>query len=679
MQNQLQHITFNERYIKNLYLSNIQKIRFKARHVLAPVPDVLVSDWAEQNIILPEDAFADGKPRRFKSSRVPHCRGILNAVNNPKCRKITIMGSSQIAKTTIVLIILFYYIFVKPCNIAYMLPTLSDAIDFARDKFDKLVNANPQFKKLIRNNKKENSAERESSKVKRYPGGRTRIFPGGSSSGTRGRTEKLTVGDDIDQLVIGQQREGDPVFRLSKRSTVYKKTSLNINVSTPTIAEESRISALYDKSNMSKFHVTCPHCQALIYFKPERLAWQKDYDQTLFDEKIPDEKRKIIKHHPNTAVYACDNCSGVITEADRRELLEHGQWIAERPEIDDHYGFWINELSSTLSSFENVAKQIIDAGDDPEKLEALYNTVFGLPYVKNKGEKADPDTLIERMKREGKYISKENPFEVPNEILFAVMATDVQADRLECLVLGVGMDMELYVLLYQRLYGDTLNRQCPDTWMMADKIYFANWHRKDGVKIPLLRHFVDSGYRAQSVYSYTRRRDKSGVWAIKGKGGPGVSMLPRSYTWQDYNRTKLLLLGSNAAKHELFGLLKNELPGARYIHFAEDYCDEEFFKQLTTELAVTKYSGLVSYIVYEKPRRTDHNEATDLMYYCICAIYHVNANYTAVKNNMDRQAENIAKNKLLQIEQPVTTEQIKKPVTNNFAVSKRRTTARRTN
>jgi phage terminase large subunit GpA-like protein len=201
--------------------------------------------------------------------------------------------------------------------------------------------------------------------------------------------------------------------------------------------------------------------------------------------------------------------------------------------------------------------------------------------------------------------------------------------------------------------------------------------RKDGVKVPMLRHFIDTGYRSQAVYSFTRKRDKLGIWAVKGKGGHGVSMLPRSYTWVDQNRTKLLHLGANATKHELFAMLKNELPGPRYIHFAEDYCDDEFFKQLTTEVAVTKYTGLVSYIVYEKPKRTDHNEAIDLMYYALCAIYHVNANYEAVKINMDRQAQIIASKKLKEIEAPKIIAVEEKIIVNQSIRNKRRTTARR--
>jgi len=352
MLNLSQNIVFSENYLRDISLKNIKTIRLSARKYLLPPPDITVSEWADRNRYLPEESI---KPGRWRTDNAPHLQSIMNAVNNPIVHEITIMKSSQIGGTEAINNIIGYKIDVQPCNIAYMLPTDTDAKDYAKDKFDKMINSSPPLRRKVKNIKKLSSTEKESTLKKRYPGGRIRIFGGTSTSGTRQRSEKITIADDCDQLKIGQQSEGDPVFRLERRSATYPDY-INIRISTPTRSKESRISAFYDKSNMQKYFVTCPHCKSDFYFKHERLQWEKELDAF----------GKVIRDFPATAFYPCDNCGAVLTEKDRMEMLHNGKWIAERHEIKDHSGFWINELSSTLSSFERVAKEIIKAGENAE-------------------------------------------------------------------------------------------------------------------------------------------------------------------------------------------------------------------------------------------------------------------------------------------------------------------------
>lgn len=677
MINKYANITFTDEYIRKLFIANVEKIRIEARSLLLPPPDQTISEWADANRYLPDYSVMPG---RWKTSNMPHLRGIMDTAGNPNVREITIMKSAQSGGTEAVMNIIGERIDHRPCSIMYMLPTDSDVMDLVKLKFDPMINASPSLRKKVKDIKKEASTEKESTRKKRFPGGWIRFFSGSSTAGTRQRSGELTIDDDTDQLVIGQQREGDPVERLKARTKTYRRLGrgLNIHVSTPTRVNESRISALYDISNMQKYYVKCPHCKELFYFKPERLTWKKDYEENLFDADIPDSKKKVLKHYPETAVYACDNCGGEIDERMRFELLDDGVWIAERPEVKDHYGFWFNDLCSKMSSMAELAKKIVDAGDNPEKLEALYNLNFGLPYDAGIGEQsADADELYDRCKREEPYINPNKPFEVPNEIFYAVQTVDVQKDRLETMVVGVGADTELWVLLYQKILKQPLTDRT--AWSDIDKIYNAPWMRKDGAKIPVLRQFVDSGYLHHLVYNHTRNRERKGIWAIKGKGGYGVPPLPRSFQWVDNNRTKLLHLGSNAAKLELYARLKISTPGPKYIHFPDCYCNDEFFKQFSAERLVRKYTGMISYFVYEKPDRHSANEVVDLMYYALCAIQHVNAAPDAVlKKNIEKRVKQSAESRE-QSEELKNTEQKtqNKELKTKNKKFKRRTTARR--
>ena len=639
MMERLQNIEMNDDYIRKVFLFNINKIRTENRRLLMPPPDISVWQLADQERILPSDA---PRPGKWSTPEIPHTRGMMESFSDPKVRRISCMGSSQILKTeSLILNPILWYILTRPCNIMIMFPTDNDIRAFSKERLMPMINGCRALRQKVHSQKKE-SGERNTSVRISFPGGHLEIISGSSAAGTRQRSEQITMADDIDKLTIGQQREGDPLTRLRKRTTAYKKfgKDLNVAISTPTRVKQSRIALEYEKSNMLKYHVTCPHCGTQFYFKHERLVWQKEKD--MFG--------KVIKQFPETAVYPCDGCGAEINEAERLNMLENGIWIAERPEIKKHVGFWINELSSTLSSFAEVAEQIIDAGDNPEKLEPIYNTVFGLPYEAGEGEKADIDDLKTHVES---FIDINNPFVVPNEILYAVQTTDVQKDRLETMVIGVGMEKELWVLLYQKIYGDTLraNDQC---WKTDDGIFFADWRRKDGVKIPLLRHFKDTGYFAPTVYKNVAGKHQNGIYPVKGKGGIGVPIIP--HKWQpagEFGRCRLLHLGSNAAKQELFKMLSIKRPEGiapdepvpNYIHFPDCYCDDEFFEQFQSEVAIKKLVGNLEYYVYVKPDRHTSNEVIDLMYMGIAAIYHIHPNEKAIKRNMDKQAERLRNQK----------------------------------
>ena len=126
------------RYVDTVLRNNLRLIILEGRELIKPPPDILVSDFADQNIFLPETSV---EPGRYRTSRAPHSREIMNAVNDPKVRQITIMGSSQIAKTQILMNIIGYFIAYDPCHIMLMEPTDQDARDFSNQKLEQIGRA----------------------------------------------------------------------------------------------------------------------------------------------------------------------------------------------------------------------------------------------------------------------------------------------------------------------------------------------------------------------------------------------------------------------------------------------------------------------------------------------------------------------------------------------------------
>jgi phage terminase large subunit GpA-like protein len=635
-------------YIKRYLSFNILKIKKEGREALKPPPDITVSEWADKNYILTDNS---AEPGPWRTSRAPHTRGILDCASNPRIRQITFMKSSQCAGTETIGIITGYHMDVDPCHIMIMQPTDSDAKDYVNQKLDPMI----EEVECLRNKvSKKKAREGENSTLrKKFIGGYLTVVSGRSNSATRQRSARLTIGDDIDGIEKSAAvREGDPVMRLMKRSTTFPD-HLNMNVSTPTREGESRIQILYEQSDKRHYYIRCPYCNCEQELVPEQLVWKKDYDMF----------KKVTRHYEDTVRYQCINetCQAKLTEGERIEALEKGYWKAERPWIIQHAGFYIGEISSTLSTMEKVARAITDAGCDiifdekgqgsldvsranQDKLEALFNTVFGRTYKKLQGEETDPLDLMARVED---YIDI-NDIKIPNEVLMLDAAVDVQGGRsgkvprLEIKVMGYGLEEEAWVIYTGTIPGDPAKKE---VWLKLDEFWERKWFRKDGVELDIIRKFVDAGYLTTTVTEYCKGRQREGIFAVKGSNKYDAPMLPRHATILK-GGALLITLGTQNIKKELFARLNRVKEfGPRYTHFTRCFCGSSYFKQLTSEVAVTKTTGLANYIVYEPKDKHADNEALDLMVYCYAAMKHAMPNFPAIKKMLDRESREVRNEK----------------------------------
>jgi phage terminase large subunit GpA-like protein len=639
---------YDTAYIKNVLKLNISKIRMEGRLALKPPKDISVSDWADENYILTENS---SKPGKWNTKGAPHTKEILNTIKDPKVRQISYMKSSQCAGTECLIIITSYLIDIDPCHIMIMQPTDKEAEDFVNQKLDPAFDEMECLKKKI--SKKKSREGQNSTLRKKFIGGYLSVVSGLSNSSTRQRSARVTIGDDIEGIKKSAAvKEGDPVIRLMKRSTTFPD-KLNINISTPTIENESRIQALYEQSDRRHYFIRCPYCNFEQELVPEQLTWKKDYDMF----------KKVTRHYEETVRYQCINemCGAKLTEGERIEALQKGYWKAERPWITYHAGFYIGEISSTLSTMENVARAITDAKcdiifdekgqgsldvsrADQDKLEALVNTVFGRTYKKLQGEETDPLDLMARVED---YIDI-NDIKIPNEVLMLDAAVDVQGGRsgkvprLEIKVMGYGLEEEAWVIYTGTIPGDPAKKE---VWLKLDEFWERKWFRKDGVELDIIRKFVDAGYLTTTVTEYCKGRQREGIFAVKGSNKYDAPMLPRHATILK-GGALLITLGTQNIKKELFARLNRVKEfGPRYTHFTRCFCGSSYFKQLTSEVAVTKTTGLANYIVYEPKDKHADNEALDLMVYCYAAMKHVMPNFPAIKKMLDRESREVRNEK----------------------------------
>jgi phage terminase large subunit GpA-like protein len=81
------------------------------------------------------------------------------------------------------------------------------------------------------------------------------------------------------------------------------------------------------------------------------------------------------------------------------------------------------------------------------------------------------------------------------------------------------------------------------------------------------------------------------------------------------------------------GRLRVEQPGPAYLHFPqEEWCDEEYFLQLTSEYQARQRLGNVERLVWKK--RRDRNEALDCAVYAVAALDARRVDFEAVERSL---------------------------------------------
>jgi phage terminase large subunit GpA-like protein len=262
------------------------------------------------------------------------------------------------------------------------------------------------------------------------------------------------------------------------------------------------------------------------------------------------------------------------------------------------------------------ANERVKAGDI-EELRTFVNTRLAESF-EEPGEQIDPNALANRVEPDWD--------DVPAGVLCVVIGVDVQDDRLEAVTLGIGAGWEMWVLAYNVILSDPLDRQ---TWTTLDELVLRHWRTEDGRTLRPAATCVDSGHRTQSVYDYARTRKRWEVRAIKGVGGPSKPIWDKAIRRVRKLRLKhqgqFYAVGTDTTKDKLHECLKVTMPGPKFLHVSaripKVYPD--WFEQLTAERKVNyreKGKEIRGWRLITEGR---HNEVLDTMVYAIAAAYSV--------------------------------------------------------
>ncbi|MDR3421967.1 MAG: phage terminase large subunit family protein [Xanthobacteraceae bacterium] len=546
---------------------------------LKPPPRIAPSEWAEQNLVLPQGV---SRPGALKLT-VPQ-RGMVDAVAESDAKVIVFMTAAQIGKSTAIDCILANSIVNDPGPTLYVAPDESAAHSYVRDRFDKLIAATPALRAVVGVGAK----GVDSKDAKSFPGGELHTASSFKANDLAARSIRLICQDEIDRFArTVPGGEGDPVALAIKRTTAWRN-AVTVLSSTPTFKATSRIAAWYERSDKRLFHVACPSCGVIAPLAKERIVFEAG--------------------KPEAARLYCLDCGEATDEAGRLNMIRAGSWIATAAGEKGVIGFHANSLISEMESLTSIA-QNIDSAKTPDQRRVLTNTTFGEPFESLSELELVPSEL------QALAIPIAAPY--PKAIDFVVAGCDVQTNRLECSYMGVNKATGAkWILDHVVLNGDTSG---PTVWTDLDRALARTFELEDKRVIPITASLVDSGFNTGMVVPFVSTQRAKGRRVFASKGVTGFHRQPIVEGAKNRGAThRVMLLGIDGLKINVTKGLT--LPvGTPNAIATPDHLQSDYWAQLAAERLDTKITnrGRPDMAWIKTPNQ--NNEAFDCAVMCCAA------------------------------------------------------------
>lgn len=587
------------------------------RAAFAPRPRLSIDEWADRYRKLSDVNSQEAGP--WRTSRVPYLREILRTLTMPDVRRVVIMKAAQVSYTEGVIgNVIGFHIHQRPRSMLVVQPSDGDAIDWAKDKLQNLIEATPVLRERVREPRAKDGSTIQK---KVYTGGQLKVVGAVSPRGLARTSSPIVLVDEVDRIEASAGDEGDPLDIVFARSSTYWDR-LEIIGSTPLDLETSRIVEAFGESDQRFYHVPCPDCgeyQVLKWGGPEKAHGIK------FEYRLVGKRKQVIR---GSSYYLCEHCASAIPEGAKYEMYDRGEWRARNPE-SDIVGFHISGLMSPFDKcrWDSLAQQFLDATGRPERLKVFVNTRLGEPW-------RDPDTAVDPESLEQRARLGRPANVVPRPAAVLTGAVDVQVDRLEFAIYGWAHEEESYLVAHHRIHGDPTQRE---VWANLEALRTRPYAREDGTQLRISLTCVDEGYLPTEVAKYVRGREQArgslgSVIAVKGSNTRMRSLYKRMKN-KNQAGIRPYTIDVFALKDLLFRRLRTTEAGPGYMHFyrrptdPEQFAadpdlpngaDSEYFAQYGREEAVyeTENGRRV-----KKYRAKGPNEAVDLYVYNLFALH----------------------------------------------------------
>ena len=543
-----------------------------------PPADQTVSQWADSNRML--SGKSSSEPGPWRTDRTPYLRQIMDDLSaRSTVQEVVVMFAAQLGKSETGNNWLGYIIDNEPGPVMCVQPTTDMAKRFSRQRIAPMLEETPALRRKVRENRSRDDAN--TTLMKDFAGGVLVVSGANSAASLRSMPVRYLFLDETDAYPQDVDGEGSPIVLAEKRTSTFARRKV-LKTSTPTIKHFSQIESSYLQSNACVYHVPCPHCGEYQPLEmgtkaPHGLRWDKDESD---------------HYVPGTVRYVCAHNGCEILEHHKPAMLTAGRWVptrtSQRPGVLT--GYHLNALYAPLGwvTWSDIVHQFTEAVQatrqgDNSRMKTFVNTVLAETW-EVKGEGGDAAALAAR--------AEDYPLgAVPRGGLMLTQGVDVQPDRLEARVWAWGRGEESWLVARHIIYGDpNLDEGTPGSpWTRLTEIRRTPIVHASGAQMLIEATAIDTGgHNTNAVYAYCRNHAHAQVLAVKGAstygrpviGKPGL--IDVSWRGKTVPRSlKLWSVGTDTAKHLLYGRMRITQVGPGYIHLPQSLIQTDEFDQMT--------------------------------------------------------------------------------------------------
>lgn len=588
------------------------EITKSVRQALKRRPEITGSAWANKYFYLAAETATHAGFYRWE--RLPYQRELLDVMCNDTDKKVVLMTSARVGKSTCMKIATGYFMHNDPASILWMLPTETKAREWSQSECDPMLRDVSVLRSLVKDKRKRDSSN--TVLMKKYTGGTLFIVGAESHTRTHGITARVYLADECARFPVSAGDDGDPIANGQNRVSSFGFRRKVILSSTPSVRGFCPIEREFLAGDQRYYYVRCPfeNCNWL-----QRLVWDGLKFSTDDNRQAPE--------------YECEACAQLIPEQYKLRMLSGGMWQPTNPE-GAHKSYHISALYSTTVSWQDLRDEFVAAGKNRFLLKPFINQKLGETW----NEAESFATVNELAERQEDYNA---PFPTKDDNCNGAgvvgVGVDIQKDYIFLSAIAAGANDEYWIVDQRTFEGNTLT-DLP--WnALRDYLLNTSYATANGGSVGIRTIAIDARYQTQTVFDFvakfrtldTQRRSIIAVMGVEA----GTSYIQnRPNTSPKFNQL-YYPIASNIAKELFTAMLKNKPSetNTKIIHiprqFPSDdpsnlrYCDNELLEQLTSEHLVTKFRGPSKGKERWEKKAGVRNEFFDTGIYAIGAIRHL--------------------------------------------------------
>lgn len=521
----------------------------EALETLRPPEDITVSQWAERDRVL--DEKSSRMPGNWKNSVTPYLTGIMDEFSNWETEMIVFCKPTQVGGTEALNNMLGYAIAQDPAPTLIVEPTEKLAESYSDNRLVPMILKSKPLKEKYR---RKGSTKLELQFDSTY----ISLTGSNTASGLASKPIRYLFLDEVDKYPRATQTEADPVSLANERTKTYTNRKVYM-CSTPTTTN-GRIWKEKEAADVEKhYFVPCPHCNEFIELKFSQIRWPEKKDGVSLADRA------------EAAVYACQGCGAILTDADKMKMLQQGEWRPVRQKATNarSVAFWMNTLYSPFTRFSEIAKKFLLAQDDPEALHNFTNSWLAEPWEDTR-LKSSPDIVKERQ-------TDLPEFTVPQWAKLLTAGVDVQKTCLYYTIRAWGDHMTSQLVTRGQALG----------FETIERVMNLSYKREDGTDVLVDLCLIDSGDQTDLVYDFAARNSE---WCLPSKG---TATMLNHYKLSVVNKAgsratgmNLVLVDGGKYKDMIYSRMRRENGEGSWMVFKD--IDSEYCQQVTSEHKVVE-------------------------------------------------------------------------------------------